>query len=173
MIEVIDNYLPQESHEVIYKYFMGHFDNGDIANSCVWTFHDGISLPGDGYFQFVQQIFCNHTVISPAFGLIKEIIDKEDVMAIVRIKANLVTATEDIKVFDWAYHCDVPIENTNGLITAIYYINDNDGYTIFEDGTKVDSVANRLVRFSASLKHTGTTCTNTSRRLLINFNYYA
>ena len=51
-------------------------------------------------------------------------------------------------------------------------MNSNDGYTLFEDGTKVESVANRLVRFPASIKHTGTTCTNANRRVLINFNWF-
>jgi hypothetical protein len=171
MIEVIDNYLPQDDYELIYNYFMGLYDRGDIANSCVWTFNDGISLPQDGYYQFVQQIFSCHTIISPAFSLLEKI--TEEMSAIIRIKANLITSTEELKIFDWAFHNDIPIEKTEGVTTAIYYVNSNDGYTLFDDGTKVDSVSNRFVKFPASLKHTGTTCTNTNRRVLINFNYYA
>ena len=56
--------------------------------------------------------------------------------------------------------------------TAIYYVNSNDGYTLFEDGTKVESVGNRLVRFPTNIKHTGTTCTDANRRVLINFNWF-
>ena len=35
----------------------------------------------------------------------------------------------------------------------IYYINTNNGYTKLEDGTKVMSVANRLLLFDGSTSH--------------------
>ena len=50
-------------------------------------------------------------------------------------------------------------------------MNTNNGYTKFEDGTKVESVANRLVTFPASMMHTGTSCTDKKIRIVINFNY--
>ena len=50
-------------------------------------------------------------------------------------------------------------------------MNTNDGYTLFEDGTKVESVMNRLVTFPYTMKHAGTTCTNSPFRMVINFNY--
>ena len=42
MIEVIDDYLDTELHSDLYNYWTGNYDNGDIANSCVWTFNNGI-----------------------------------------------------------------------------------------------------------------------------------
>ena len=58
----------------------------------------------------------------------------------------------------------------NGEIWS--YLNTNDGYTVFEDGTQIESVKNRILIFKTSLKHTGTNCTDQKRRVLINFNYY-
>ena len=49
---------------------------------------------------------------------------------------------------------------------------ENDGYTRFEDGTKIESVANRVAVFESNLKHCGTTCTNTKSRVVINLNYF-
>ena len=43
--------------------------------------------------------------------------------------------------------------------------------TIFEDGKKVESVANRMLTFPANMKHTGTSCTDEKTRVVINFNY--
>ena len=43
--------------------------------------------------------------------------------------------------------------------TSLLYINTNNGYTEFETGEKVSSVANRLVTFPNNLYHTGTTNT--------------
>ena len=56
--------------------------------------------------------------------------------------------------------------------TSIFYVNTNDGYTLFEDGTKVESVANRMLSFPANMRHTGTTCTDQQIRIVINFNYF-
>jgi len=50
-------------------------------------------------------------------------------------------------------------------------MNTCDGYTLFEDGTKIESIANRLVTFPNGMKHTGTSTTNASFRMVINFNY--
>ena len=56
--------------------------------------------------------------------------------------------------------------------TSIFYVNTNNGYTKFEDGTKVESVANRMVTFPSNMKHTGTSCTDERIRVVINFNYF-
>jgi len=171
MIEIIDDYLKQEDHKIIYDYFMGNMDKGNIQNSCCWTWLDGISMKGDGHFQLVQQIFTDHTIISPAFQFIKPILDKEEVIGLSRIKANCLIKTEEQIIFDWAFHTDFS-DLGDEAITSIYYVNSNDGKTIFEDGKYVESKANRFVRFPHKLKHTGTTCTDEDRRVIINFNYY-
>ena len=48
----------------------------------------------------------------------------------------------------------------------------NNGYTLFEDGTKVDSVANRMVLFEGNRLHTGATQTDERFRYVVNFNYW-
>ena len=171
MIEIIDDYLKPEEHQIIYDYFMGNMDKGNIQNSCCWTWLDGISMKGDGHFQLVQQIFTDHTIISPAYPLLKPILDKEEVIALSRIKANCLIKTEEQIIFDWAFHTDLH-DLGDEAITSIYYVNSNDGKTIFEDGKYVESKANRLLRFPHFMKHTGTTCTDEDRRIIINFNYY-
>ena len=50
-------------------------------------------------------------------------------------------------------------------------MNTNDGYTIFDNGTMINSVKNRLITFPAKMKHAGTSCTDQKRRVVINFNY--
>ena len=55
--------------------------------------------------------------------------------------------------------------------TSILYLNTNNGYTRFEDGTKVESVANRMVTFPNQMMHTGTTTTDSEYRLVLNLNY--
>ena len=58
------------------------------------------------------------------------------------------------------------------MTTAIYYVNTCDGFTEFEDGTKTEAVANRLVKFPSNLKHRGVSQTDTRFKCVINFNYF-
>ena len=62
-------------------------------------------------------------------------------------------------------------ENEEKMTTAIYYLNTNNGYTEFEDGTKVDSVRNRLVVYPTNTTHRAAGQTDTNKRIVINFNY--
>ena len=48
---------------------------------------------------------------------------------------------------------------------AILSLNTCDGYTKLKDGTKIDSVANRILLFDASEEHCSTTTTNVPARI--------
>ena len=84
-----------------------------------------------------------------------------------RIKGNLNPRTSSI--IKHGFHVDYEDRRVK---TSIFYVNSNNGYTEFQDGTRIESVANRLVTFPAYLSHTGTTCTDKSFRVVINFNYF-
>jgi hypothetical protein len=56
-------------------------------------------------------------------------------------------------------------------MTAIYYLNGNNGYTEFEDGTKIETVSNRIVIFDGLKKHRGVSQTDTTFRYVINLNF--
>jgi len=63
------------------------------------------------------------------------------------------------------------VVDKDNIKTSIYYFNTNNGYTLFKDGKKIDSVQNRLITFPSSMEHTGTTCTDQPFRLVLNMNY--
>ena len=90
-----------------------------------------------------------------------------DLATICKVKVNMNTRTS--KIVEHGFHTDVPFK----CKTSILYLNTNDGYTIFEDGTKIESVENRLVTFDSHIKHSGTSCTNQKVRLVLNMNYFA
>jgi hypothetical protein len=54
---------------------------------------------------------------------------------------------------------------------AIIYINTNDGFTCFKDGAKVESIENRCIIFPGNLMHSGSTCTDSPLRMVLNINY--
>jgi len=55
--------------------------------------------------------------------------------------------------------------------TAIFYVNNNNGGTRFEDDTFVESVRNRALLFTGKIAHETVTQTDTNFRFNININY--
>ena len=72
------------------------------------------------------------------------------------------------EIYEHGKHTDYDFSHK----AAILYINTCDGYTKLADGTKIDSVENRMLLFDASTPHQSTTTSNTTARFNINFNYF-
>ena len=89
--------------------------------------------------------------------------------ALIKVKGKLYPKSKKIK--EWKMNPDVHWKHEN-CMTSILYINTNNGYTKFKDGTIIESIRNRLVTFPAHLEHTGSTCTDENFRCVINMNYY-
>ena len=157
-LKVYDDFLDSESYENLRKMMM----DDSLLN---WNFSDGINKPGDGKYQFCHIFYHRYQPRSECWPILIPMIEKIDPSAIVRIKANLNMRTPEIEEYE--FHTDV-----DDCLTAIYYVNSNNGYTRFEDGTKVDSIANRMVVFNSNTLHAGCTPTDTLRRCVINFNYF-
>ena len=66
-------------------------------------------------------------------------------------------------------HCDY--EPDCGLRTCLYYVNDNNGMTVFDGKKKVRSKKNRAILFDGSNKHHSTTPTNCNWRCSINVDF--
>jgi hypothetical protein len=124
----------------------------------------------NNYFQFVHIVFDSifpNPVNSSLFDKLQSIYSSNYFKdyQIERIKVNLQTNTN--KILKTPLHIDSP----NAKLTAIYYVNTNNGYTEFTDGSIVKSKRNRLVIFDSKKLHFGTTCTDKSIRVVINFNF--
>tara|TARA_B100000287_G_C20219991_1_gene617616 strand:+ start:69 stop:563 length:495 start_codon:yes stop_codon:yes gene_type:complete len=115
------------------------------------------------------QLYCD-LLNSPDFNILNPLLKKMDVRSLLRIKSNLRFKTSS--KLSTNFHTDFSVPRYDGLTTSIYYINTNNGYTEFEDSTKIESVANRLISFPYDLKHRGVTCTDEPFRMVINFNYF-
>ena len=90
-------------------------------------------------------------------------------LALIRIKANLQPFS--FKTVKQTPHIDFKSSNDTNVTTAIFYVNTNNGYTYFMDGTEIKSERNKLIMFDSKKLHAGTTCTDQKRRMVINFNY--
>jgi hypothetical protein len=85
-----------------------------------------------------------------------------------RIKFNFYPTTPEINYHD--FHQDYGDISHHG---CIFYLNTNNGMTIFENGYKVESIENRLMIFDPSILHRSTTCTDDEvGRFNINMNFF-
>ena len=168
-IKIEDNFLAQVEFDKIHKMIMG--------SQFTWLFSNSIDFKGDvDKFQFTHNFYKNAAPTSDSIKMLESILEIIQPTAIVRIKANLLTRTPNI--IENEFHVDLGDgsgkmpEKLKHLTTSIFYANTNNGYTKFEDGTKVESVANRMVTFPTNMKHKGTSCTDEQTRVVVNFNYF-
>lgn len=160
-MEITDNFLDKKTFKSIQDLILGNNFDWYYANSITSEKLDKKEFQFFHIFYLDGQPRKNYPIINP-------IIKKINPFCLVRVKANLLTITPEIK--EYVFHKD--FQNKKNLTTAILYINTCNGYTIFKDGTKVESVANRLVEFDSNLEHTGSSCTDKNIRVVINLNYF-
>ena len=158
MIQIIDNFLPEEEFKSIQSFMMG----GEFR----WFYSAGRAYDDDGQFHMA------HMFYQPEVGPNSEHINMWNTFMqqvgakkCERIKANLTFKTSTIE--PGPFHIDY-----TDMKTAVFYINTNNGYTEFESGVRVSSVANRVCIFDSNLQHRGTTHSEGGhQRIAVNFNY--
>ena len=163
--QIIDNFLPYDQFKLAQSLIMDYgfpwMWNDSVTNEV------GYSNPKE--FQFVHLFYDPLSGVTTEFpdwmDIIKPYGDRFNPISLMRIKANLNVATKEHIERDFHIDFNVP------SITAIAYMNTNNGYTLFEDGTKVESVENRVLVFDSQLRHAGVPCTDEKRRVVINFNF--
>jgi hypothetical protein len=167
-MKIIDNFLPQD--------FFNDLQNLLFDDKFPWYFSNISVYEGDDSPMFVHIVYMDMEPVSSLWEQIKStLIEKLQLkrnQSILRIKINATPRTSSIE--ETGLHYDIISDRDQSVRphnVAIIYLNSNDGYTIFEDGTKVESVENRCVIFPGSLKHAGTSCTDTQLRMVLNINY--
>jgi hypothetical protein len=173
MIYVLDNFLPGMEIDKLTMMSSGSiipWRLSAVVGSELWN----TSIPEQHNLQFTHMFLDtkrgNETMINQnTYELIEPLVKKINPDEWHRIKMNLNPAASQI--LEHGMHTDNPTHRKDAY-TAVFYINNNNGYTIFKTGDKIQSVSNRLVVFPANLDHSGTSCTDSPMRLVINFNFY-
>ena len=158
--EIIDNFLPKKVFNKIYYQFR---ENDPKVHHPYWMYTPDFSRE-QIYFAFT--IYAGSIVYPHFFDLFASTLEKLKVKALIRIKANCYPKTHEI--YEHGMHTDFKWTHK----TALFSINTCDGYTKLEDGTKIDSIANRMLLFDGSEDHTSSTCTNQLSRMNVNFSYF-
>ena len=165
---VNDNFLTEQD--------FGTIRDTITAGDFQWTFSQYVDSsneePTPG--QFVHTVYFGSVPCSQFYNSLVPIIEhKLGISALYRIKLNLQPRLPE--PFKYSFHSDLSHDFEKDVAshwtTTIFYINTNNGYTEFENGEKVKSVANRLVMFPSNFKHRGVTQTDEQTRIMINFNF--
>lgn len=157
-MKIEDNFLPDFifnflNKKLLDRYFPYYYQNSKVLNN-------------DNEQQFTHLFYDNKSKVSKFTNLLDPILQKLDVKTIIKAKLNLTTKENVIRPF--AYHVDIDYTKGN---TAIFYMNTNNGKTLFKNNKEVNSVANRMLIFANELEHTGTTHTDKKYRMVLNINY--
>ena len=159
-MRIIDNFLPKEEFLKIKDFVM----SPDIP----WYFNKKINThhnKKDTTCYFTHQFFNNFNQ-SYCFKHLTPILNKLDIKSLIRVKGNLYPKTNKLEIHK--PHIDYHFIHK----ACIFYINTNNGLTILENKTKIESIENRMLFFDANKMHSSTNTTNEKCRININFNYF-
>lgn len=161
-MKIIDNYLEQD--------YFDHLKNSVFSTQFPWVFCQEVANLGemnDNHFFFTHRVFDR---FEPQSSFIKELdhllVSYLKIQALIRVRFNLYPNSGELIEHD--FHEDYHYNHK----TAVLYLNTCNGYTGFKDGTKVESVENRVVLFDGSEPHHSTTCTDQKARIVLSVSYF-
>ena len=155
-MKITDNFLEKSEFENINKTF--HLSNFP------WYFMPFKVHEGDDNYQFYHLFLAKGKVLSEHFDILHPVLKKLGVKEIIRIKANLTLKQKE------RVKSDMHV-NFKNYKSAIFNLNTNNGYTLFDKGKKIPSQENRVDELDLNLKHCAVDHIDTKFRIVINFNY--
>lgn len=161
-MQIIDNFLPDSDYKQIHEVVTG--------TDFPYYYQDHKVFRGDNFPQFFHILWDPRRGLTSSFyPMFGSLLSALEISILLKAKLNLTLRTESPKMSPM--HCDNHCENAT---TAIFYINTNNGYTLFGDGSKVNSVANRIVVFNSLTEHAGVSNTveDPEDRWVLNLNFF-
>ena len=164
-IEIYDNFLIDSEYKLLHSQITG----ADFP----WFFNKGKVTETDNLIQYTHTFYNGINGHSNYLSFLKPIYKKLNINAPLKIKANTTFGLPN-KVQS-GFHVDGVGQDLTHRKTAIFYLSDTNGPTVFKDPKQeVECKQNRLVKFDAHHEHAGVLHEGdpSSRRIVINFNYY-
>ena len=161
-MKITDDTLNKEYFTMLQGVVMGH--------NFPWEYQARVANPWENnndHFYFVHRLYERFSPVSSFMEPLDDYLIKVlNVKSIIR--ARVLLYPNQGKFIEHDPHVDFDYSHN----AALLYFNDNDGYTKMEDGTKVESVANRNVIFDGSTSHNSTNCTTEKARFVLAVNYF-
>jgi len=173
-MEIIDNFLKTDDFDKLEKIIMG--------SQFPWYHSESVVSYEDSHIK--ENTFCsvhmlyendrptNDMSMELMTPLLMRLKDEQRVDqfagTLVRVKVN--SYPNQNKFIEHEMHRDFDYKKIP-YQACLFSLNTCNGYTKFEDGTKVESVRNRALLFDPTILHCSTNTTDQSRRVNININY--
>ena len=172
-IRVKDDFLDERDFTILKEIFF----HSNTTWKPQWSIADPLEVSSSVNYDdwyLAHMVYLDYEIQSSAFYDIKEklisriaALEGNNFCQVQRIKANFYPHTQEVK--EHVPHKDAA--NGRRLRGALFAFNTCDGYTGFADGTKIESIENRLILFDALEEHYSTSTSNAQARLNININY--
>lgn len=171
--KVIDNVLDWGT--------LAHMQTLFLGTQFPWYYTPHIShdydKPSDdklNWYKFYHLFYENGRATSPFFDAVDPILNYLKYRNLVTCRAFLSTYTGE--KLNLGFHTDTDIPDdadwVNAMKVAVFYLNTNNGGTLFKNGDFVESIQNRVVIFNIKDQHAAITATDVSNRVVLNFNYF-
>ena len=184
-IEVYDNFLPKEEFENLRDIIVWNFSlpfyfqpsvtafdtNDNCKDNGFWNWYATHHLyKDDDYDSPRSSDFSDDYIFSTHFKSVYDsFIPRFEEMGIYtrlqRIKINMYPYTTEVMEHDPHY------DNEKEHRGALFSLNTCNGFTKLHEGTRIDSVANRLMLFYPHHMHNSSTTSDAPARYNINFNF--
>ena len=169
-LKIIDNFLTDNDFNLLVSNTIGRNDGQQVLFRVVSNVENFGAIEENWSWYMINMVYLMDAPQNEICGKIYQMFvpkfkELANFRTMIRIKINAYPYTNVVK--EHKKHIDFNYEN----IGAVFSLNTCDGYTKFSDGTKVESVANRIVFFDASKYHQSTTTSNAKLRYNINFNF--
>ena len=169
-LKIIDNFLTDNDFNLLVSNTIGRNDGQQVQFRVVSNVENFGAIQENWSWYMINMVYLMDAPQNEICGKIYQMFvpkfkELANFRTMIRIKINAYPYTNVVK--EHKKHIDFNYEN----IGAVFSLNTCDGYTKFSDGTKVESVANRIVFFDASKYHQSTTTSNAKLRYNINFNF--
>jgi len=170
--EIIDDFLEKEDLDYITNTFFPKDPN--IPNTFAWNYHEGIvrdpELGPTGYeehdWMYNRALYSsdNGLKFDKHYPVIKPLINKLNIKNLFDIRAILLVPTREHIYHE--FHTDRKIPHK----VALFYVTDNNGWTVLKDTAKVECIKNRMLIFDGSIEHHSVSSTD-NIRCAININF--
>jgi len=158
-MKIIDNFIDNQD-------IVNDIQSTLLGNNFPYFYNNYVAEPTDhSDYYFNHILFHQNEVKSDYYNqILSPLLGRLDYNYLIRGKINCYTRKE--KHIEAGMHVDMNEKHFVGL----YSVNTNNGYTMFEDGTKVKSVANQMIIFDGRMKHCSANQTDENLRINININ---
>ena len=158
--QIKKNFLQENDFLKLYHILFSH--------NFTWHYSPSNS-EGDNESYFFHFFYDQNAPCSRFYPEIIPLLNTLEPLSLIAIKANMYINKGKNCIGAW--HRDEYGNNKLNHNTAIFYVNDNNGYTQFEND-KIKCERNKLLIFPATLKHRSVSQTDTDRKILLNINYF-